>query len=135
MTAKTVDPAILNAWHVVHGFVNSVNICICGTVDHAVVVIYRTLEKYPAPSSGDNWGRPGSDPQAIFNAVVLDAWGLIDHAGSIDSGAFRTDKGEVLYRAMKALADAGEELLPDLFDLPEGWEPEEFGPWWKAGKP
>jgi hypothetical protein len=133
MTAKTVDPAILNAWHVVDGFAKSVNICICGTVEDAIVVIYKTLERYPAPSSGDSWGRPGSDPQAIFNAVVLDAWGLIDHAGSIDSGAFRTDKGDVLYRALKALREPGEDFLPDPFDLPEGWEPEEFGPWWKAG--
>lgn len=128
---------VIRAWYVVHGFTKQVDLCICATIDKALHVVYATLARYPADASP--WRRPGVDQQAVFNAYVLDAWDLLTHGGSVDSGAFRTAKGETLFRAMRRLDNAGLPLLPgfehidamgeawDPVDPPSGWL---SGPWW-----
>jgi hypothetical protein len=133
VTSATPNSATLRAWYVVKGFVDTVDLCICGTVDHAIEVIHETLGRYPGDES--HWHSPGQDRQAVFAAYVLDSWDLLSHGGSIDAGAFRTEEGEALYRAMQSLVEAGEELLPDVMELGDAWDPPgEDVPWWRRAE-
>lgn len=130
MTEGTSSPPqVVNAWKVIQGFMDAVDICECGTVEKALRHIHQELARYPTSEAGSY--RPAEQGD-VFAAYVLDSWDLVTHGGSIDAGAWRTEKGDALYRAMAALGDADEGLLPGFGDA-QGDE-RETSAWWTLGE-
>jgi hypothetical protein len=126
------DQQTISDWQITFAFTNQVNLCQCGLVENVLRYIHALLDRAEDNLAG-GWFRP-TGTEEIFAAWVLDSWGLLQHAGSVDGGVFRTDDGDLLYRALGRLIKAGQDLLGPLGN-PEGWGAADVAvPWRKAGE-